>query len=137
LEEAHGPSWRCCPLPYRYRPEALAHPARLEADTLYVGGGLYGNPAALAAVLARTADEPDGPATIVFNGDFHWLDVDLESSHPNFAADPRTDNRGPGWTTAQPGPARRSRHFARQRTDGLGATLLGNAAEGGLGWWSL
>ena len=42
---------RSCPLAYRYQPEALAGPAQLEADTLYVVGGLYGNPAALAAVL--------------------------------------------------------------------------------------
>jgi hypothetical protein len=69
---------RSCPLSYRYQPEALAQPAQLEADTLYVVGGLYGNPAALAAVLERAAAEPGGPATIVFNGDFHWLDVDPE-----------------------------------------------------------
>jgi len=47
----------------------------LEADTLFVVGGLYGNPAALAAVLER-ADRERAGATIVFNGDFHWLDVD-------------------------------------------------------------
>jgi hypothetical protein len=73
------PRGRSCPLAYRYQPEALAQqPARLEADTLYVVGGLYGNPAALAAVLERAYQEPGGPATIVFNGDFHWLDVDLD-----------------------------------------------------------
>jgi hypothetical protein len=70
------PRGRSCPLAYRYQPEALAGPAQLEADTLYVVGGLYGNPAALAAVLERAHQEPGGPATIVFNGDFHWLDVD-------------------------------------------------------------
>ena len=70
------PRGRSCPLAYRYQPEALAQPAQLEADTLYVVGGLYGNPAALAAVLERAHREPGGPATIVFNGDFHWLDVD-------------------------------------------------------------
>jgi hypothetical protein len=71
------PPGRSCPLAYRYQPEALAQqPARLEADTLYVVGGLYGNPAALAAVLEQAHQEPGGPATIVFNGDFHWLDVD-------------------------------------------------------------
>ena len=69
---------RSCPLSYRYQPEVLAQPAQLEADTLYVVGGLYGNRAALAAVLGRAAAEPGGPATIVFNGDFHWLDVDPE-----------------------------------------------------------
>jgi hypothetical protein len=69
---------RSCPLAYRYQPEALAQPARLEADTLYVVGGLYGNPAALAAILERAAAEPGGPAAIVFNGDVHWLDVDRD-----------------------------------------------------------
>ena len=72
------PRGRSCPLAYQYQPEALAQPAQLEADTLYVAGGLYGNPAALQAVLERAADEPGGPATIVFNGDFHWLDIDPE-----------------------------------------------------------
>jgi hypothetical protein len=72
------PRGRSCPLAYRYQAEALAQPAQLEADTLYVVGGLYGNPAALAAVVGRAAEEAGGPATIVFNGDFHWLDVDPE-----------------------------------------------------------
>ena len=72
------PRGRSCPRSYRYQPEALAEPARLEADTLYVVGGLYGNPAALRAVLERADREPGGPATVVFNGDFHWLDVDPE-----------------------------------------------------------
>jgi hypothetical protein len=73
-----GARGRSCPLAYRYQPEALAEPAPLEVDTLYVVGGLYGNPAALAAVLERAHQEPGGPATIVFNGDFHWLDVDAD-----------------------------------------------------------
>jgi hypothetical protein len=59
------PRGRSCPLVYQYQPEELAQPAQLEADTLYVVGGLYGNPAALQAVLERAADEPGGPATIV------------------------------------------------------------------------
>jgi hypothetical protein len=67
---------RSCPLAYRYQPEALAQPAQVEADTLYVVGGLYGNPAALQALLKRADREPGGPPAIVFNGDFHWLDVD-------------------------------------------------------------
>ena len=75
------PRGRSCPLAYRYQPEALAQPAQLEVDTLYVVGGLYGNPAALAAVLERAHQEPGGPATIVFNGDFHWLDVDPDDFH--------------------------------------------------------
>jgi hypothetical protein len=69
---------RSCPLAYQYHPEALTGPPQLEAETLYVVGGLYGNPDALRAVLERAQQEPGGPATIVFNGDFHWLDVDPE-----------------------------------------------------------
>jgi len=72
------PRGRSCPLAYRYQPEALAQPAQLEADTLYAVGGLYGNRAALQAVLERAAEEPGGPAAVVFNGDFHWLDLDPE-----------------------------------------------------------
>jgi hypothetical protein len=67
---------RSCPMGYRYQPEALAQPARLEADTLYVVGGLYGNLFALRAVLERADREPRRPVAVVFNGDFHWLDVD-------------------------------------------------------------
>jgi hypothetical protein len=69
---------RSCPLAYRYQPEALAQPAQLEADTLYVVGGLYGNPAALQALLERADREPGSPPAIVFNGDFHWLDLDAD-----------------------------------------------------------
>jgi hypothetical protein len=69
-------SGRSCPIGYRYQPEMLAQPARLEADTLYVVGGLYGNLVALRAVLERTDREPGGPMAVVFNEDFHWLDVD-------------------------------------------------------------
>ena len=72
---------RSCPLSYRYQPEALAQPAQLEADTLLVVGGLYGNPVALRAILERADREPGGTPTIVFNGDFHWLDVDPEDFH--------------------------------------------------------
>jgi hypothetical protein len=67
---------RSCPTTYRYQPEALAQPALVEADTLYVVGGLYGNLLALRAVLERADREAGGPAAMVFNGDFHWLDVD-------------------------------------------------------------
>jgi len=66
---------RNCPLAYRYSPRVFDRPPQLEASTLYVIGGLYGNPEALAAALALAAREPH-PATIVFNGDFHWFDVD-------------------------------------------------------------
>ena len=51
---------RACPLAYRYQPAALAQPAPLEAATLYVVGGLYGNLPALEAVLERAEQEPGG-----------------------------------------------------------------------------
>jgi len=43
-----------------------------------VVGGLYGNLIALRAVLERADRDPGGPAAVVFNGDFHWLDVDSD-----------------------------------------------------------
>ncbi len=66
---------RSCPLAYRYQPEDLNGPVAFHAATLYVVGGLYGNPHALEAILARAAAEPAHPE-IVFNGDFHYLDAD-------------------------------------------------------------
>jgi hypothetical protein len=66
---------RNCPLSYRYAPADLAHAAELEARTLYVVGGLYGNGLALAAILRRAASERDA-VTLVFNGDFNWFNVD-------------------------------------------------------------
>jgi hypothetical protein len=47
----------------------------LEAGTLYVVGGLYGNAPALAEILERVSRER-GDVTLVFNGDFNWFNVD-------------------------------------------------------------
>jgi hypothetical protein len=72
-----GPG-RSCPLHYRYAPEVFtaAPPPSLSAlDTLYVVGGLYGNPLALERVLELFDREP-GRKRLVFNGDFHWFDAD-------------------------------------------------------------
>ena len=44
---------RGCPLSYRYGAQALAGPATLETDTLWVAGGLYGNRQALHRLLER------------------------------------------------------------------------------------
>jgi hypothetical protein len=49
----------------------------IEAETLYVVGGLYGNVEALERILAMAEDEPH-PVTLAFNGDFHWFDVATE-----------------------------------------------------------
>ena len=64
---------RGCPLSYRYGAQALAGPATLETDTLWVAGGLYGNRQALHRLLERF-DEESGEKRLVFNGDFHWFD---------------------------------------------------------------
>jgi len=64
---------RSCPRHYRYSPAVFARPAELEAHSLYIVGGLYGNPFALDAVLALARREG---ATLVFNGDFNWFDVE-------------------------------------------------------------
>ena len=72
---------RSCPLTYRYSPLVLAREPELVADTVYVVGGLYGNPFALKAVLQLAGDER-GSTALVFNGDFNWFNVD----RPGFSA---------------------------------------------------
>ena len=64
---------RSCPRHYRYSPAVFARAADLKAQSLYIVGGLYGNPFALDAVLAMARRES---ATLVFNGDFNWFNVD-------------------------------------------------------------
>jgi hypothetical protein len=64
---------RSCPRHYRYSPAVFARAADLKAQSLYIVGGLYGNPFALDAVLAMARREG---ATLVFNGDFNWFNVD-------------------------------------------------------------
>jgi len=66
---------RSCPRHYRYPPAVFARAADLKAQSLYVVGGLYGNRFALDAVLAMARREG---ATLVFNGDFNWFNVDSE-----------------------------------------------------------
>jgi hypothetical protein len=74
-ESPHIAPGRCCPLHYRYAPADLAREPDLVADTLYVIGGLYGNRPALDTVLDLAAHET-GPATLIFNGDFNWFNID-------------------------------------------------------------
>jgi hypothetical protein len=71
---------RTCPLSYRYSPRELDREPDFRADVLYVVGGLYGNVMALEALQALASREESTP-TIVFNGDFHWFDVE----HADFA----------------------------------------------------
>jgi hypothetical protein len=73
--EAKPAPGRVCPTAYRYSPKVFDRPADIVAETLYVIGGLYGNVEALERILAMAEGEP-GPVSLVFNGDFHWFDVD-------------------------------------------------------------
>lgn len=71
-----GPG-RACPAHYGYSPTVFGRPPELEADTLLIAGGLYGNIEALRALEALAVEERQ-PAAIVFNGDFHWFDIDAQ-----------------------------------------------------------
>ena len=69
---------RSCPLHYQYGPDvfrATIDAELTDLDVLYVVGGLYGNALALDEVLRLFAQET-GRKRLVFNGDFHWFDVD-------------------------------------------------------------
>jgi predicted phosphodiesterase len=68
---------RSCPLHYRYRASDLAIAAADRCDVLYVVGGLYGNVPALRRVI-ELFERERGDKRLVFNGDFHWFDVDSE-----------------------------------------------------------
>jgi hypothetical protein len=65
-------------LHYHYGPEVFRQapaPALRDLEVLYVVGGLYGNEGALLEIL-RLFDAEPGRKRLVFNGDFHWFDVD-------------------------------------------------------------
>jgi hypothetical protein len=59
---------------YRYAPSVLDR-VDFRVETLWVAGGLYGNPFALERLLALYEREP-GSKALVFNGDFHWFDLE-------------------------------------------------------------
>ena len=66
---------RFCPTHYRYSPEVFTRLPEIQAETLYVIGGLYGNSCALEAIERLAAAERE-PVTLVFNGDFNWFNAD-------------------------------------------------------------
>ncbi len=66
---------RACPVSYRYGAGILRRTPALAADTLWIAGGLYGNPFALERLVELYEREP-GAKALVFNGDFHWFDID-------------------------------------------------------------
>ncbi len=70
----HG-AGRMCPYDYRYPPSVFRRHPDIEAEAVYVVGGLYGNFAALDAI-ERLAKSEASPVTLVFNGDFHWFDAE-------------------------------------------------------------
>ena len=67
---------RSCPTSYRYSPRVFDRDPEIVADAIYLVGGLYGNVEALEVVAELAARERD--AVVVFNGDFHWFDVEGE-----------------------------------------------------------
>jgi predicted phosphodiesterase len=69
---------RSCPLHYRYSPSVFNRSAEIRAETLYVIGGLYGNPFALDRIFEIAQQEMVKP-TLVFNGDFNWFNIDHAS----------------------------------------------------------
>lgn len=73
MRSAEAGRGRSCPSHYRYPPRVFRGAATLAVDSLYVVGGLYGNPFALDAVLSMAHGEG---AAVVFNGDFNWFDVE-------------------------------------------------------------
>lgn len=66
---------RSCPLHYRYAPAVFNRLAEIHAETIYVIGGLYGNPFALETIFGIAQQEVVKP-TIIFNGDFNWFNID-------------------------------------------------------------
>lgn len=67
-----------CPVEYRYSARDFRRDPSLQAETVYVIGGLYGNIEALHAILRMQEAEAKRGArpTLVFNGDHNWFDVD-------------------------------------------------------------
>jgi predicted phosphodiesterase len=69
---------RFCPIDYTLSGDqfqrSLTDPS---AEVVYVVGGLYGNTEALSVILEAFNAERAAAKHIVFNGDFHWFDSDV------------------------------------------------------------
>jgi len=82
-ERAFSSADSSCPISYRYSPSSLSaaqcRDIKLEHRTVYVIGGLYGNYAALQYILQLAAQDPSGPVTLIFNGDFNFFNADTAS----------------------------------------------------------
>jgi len=69
---------RSCPTHYRYKPEHLAKlDEQKVSETVFVIGGLYGNPFALRQILRL--QQLDNHPTLIFNGDFNWFNKSSEN----------------------------------------------------------
>ncbi len=66
---------RYCPSHYHYGAKSISQQNTVPTDTLYVVGGLYGNPQALKTIIEMAQTETH-QARIVFNGDFNWFNID-------------------------------------------------------------
>ena len=63
---------RSCPTDYALPPQHFEAEPWGRWDTLYVAGGIYGNPEALKALALLAAGER--ASLVVCNGDLHWFD---------------------------------------------------------------
>jgi hypothetical protein len=70
------PRGRSCPLAYQYQPEALAQPTRWRPTPSTSRAACTATRPPSRPCSSGPPTNPVGPATIVFNGDFHWLDID-------------------------------------------------------------
>ena len=71
-----GLAGRACPIDYLTPLRSFRRPSDVFSDCLYVAGGLYGNIFALETIEERA--RKDTGALVVFNGDCHWFDCDLD-----------------------------------------------------------
>src|SRR5438094_852016 len=105
---------RSCPSSYYYGARALRATPSLEVETLWIAGGLYGNPYALETLLEAYERERSAKA-LVFNGDFHWFDVDpaqfarindtvlrFRATRGNVATEPAMPQAGAGCGCSYP-----------------------------------
>jgi hypothetical protein len=78
LGDVSSVAGRSCPASYGNGAGVFRRAPDFACETLYVIGGLYGNPEALDAIEALAAQETQQtqrPPTLAFNGDFHWFDA--------------------------------------------------------------
>jgi len=66
-----------CSIAHRSSPKLIAQARVQHAKTLYVVGGMYGNPQALDAIEDMLQEER-GDVDVLFNGDFNFFNANLE-----------------------------------------------------------